>query len=1054
MAPPQRLQRALTDCTQPLGSTLEGSSLQTVQDYLATPDLVYQAILDKASTEPVNAATAGKCITLLERYLPRYPASREMLLRIDAFCEQAGVSLASHPRMIKSLQFLRLLVACLGPARPPEDAAAKPHQDGMLGGLHTRGSASEPPAGAAGLAPGLSPARTYSAPSPALDAQRPESGGAEGEAGAWRSTGGEGAAPSGGGDAGGGADTGPWVLEEAGVASWAVPHDMLALRWRGDLPWQRGGAPLTEFQPSLALDHPMESAAAALDPAAAAELRAALRDVVATQRAQQASSRGAAPLPRPRLRNSRPRLLFHPQPLAEAEPLDMGADEVATCLDALCWDAPEGPAREALAGGSGGSARQLCASALVRLVADLWLSAGPSAAFPLALLLLRRILGNEKAAVRARAFDLVYNLAVHGELLFRPPSSHPAPPAVADGNLAADTEVCREGDAGLCVNRTKSSAADEETERFRQWLRLLLFELLLLLAQRREDAEDVWQSALGALMHLTTAAGRPVAAWAAGLPAAAAAELLRCAERFRWGEQRCLLAVLLDSLLAPAASGGAFDPPLSAEAAAALGALLTTDTAADALCGALQGGAPYFGRPLADALSRPELQPLAALTLEQAAASEPKSMRILAAASADDGVGAAWLALQALLGAADAGDGAAAEARLLALLRASIERELAEHATDEEPEDSPARRRLSLLPALADAAGGATARAELARLLRHALAHAAPRANSALRLVRAVRRLLLYAKRQAALESAAALDLGDDEDGDPSPIPTPPLAPEAAERPDPAGARSGSLQASEAAERAQSEAQEAQNPRRIQPGVWAARDVDGMAIATLATTVSWLLDVAPPARFEAMLETAELLLALLLAHPAPSAAAAADSSPASSIPDPSQGLGGCSAGLSATATAAAAFLAGGAAAPVALLARVPPALLARLVRGLSPPIDTPISPGWAADAADARAAVTALAAARCRGDARALAAAGGEAAFAVLLGDAEARVRLRAAAFLRARLTARPAAHGRALRGLLAAAQAAGDERLLRNAYLALSTMMAADRSLFGAPVP
>lgn len=44
-------------------------------------------------------------------------------------------------------------------------------------------------------------------------------------------------------------------------------------------------------------------------------------------------------------------------------------------------------------------------------------------------------------------------------------------------------------------------------------------------------------------------------------------------------------------------------------------------------------------------------------------------------------VGTAWLTLQRLLGAADAGDGAAAEAWLLALLRASIERELAEQAS-------------------------------------------------------------------------------------------------------------------------------------------------------------------------------------------------------------------------------------------------------------------------------------------------------------------------------------------------------------------------------------
>ncbi len=79
--------------------------------------------------------------------------------------------------------------------------------------------------------------------------------------------------------------------------------------------------------------------------------------------------------------------------------------------------------------------------------------------------------------------------------------------------------------------------------------------------------------------------------------------------------------------------------------------------------------------------------------------------------------------------------------------------------------DSPPARRLSLLPAPADAAGGPTARGELARLLRHTLARARPGANPALRLVRAVRRLLLHAKRAAAVEAAAALDVGLPEPG-------------------------------------------------------------------------------------------------------------------------------------------------------------------------------------------------------------------------------------------------------------------------------------------------
>ena len=46
-----------------------------------------------------------------------------------------------------------------------------------------------------------------------------------------------------------------------------------------------------------------------------------------------------------------------------------------------------------------------------------------------------RILGDGSAAVRARACDLVHNLSVHGELLFQPPPSQPAPPATVRSPL-------------------------------------------------------------------------------------------------------------------------------------------------------------------------------------------------------------------------------------------------------------------------------------------------------------------------------------------------------------------------------------------------------------------------------------------------------------------------------------------------------------------------------------------------------------------------------------------------------------------------------------------
>ncbi len=93
------------------------------------------------------------------------------------------------------------------------------------------------------------------------------------------------------------------------------------------------------------------------------------------------------------------------------------------------------------------------------------------------------------------------------------------------------------------------------------------------------------------------------------------------------------------------------------------------------------------------------------------------------------------------------------------------------------------------------------------------------------------------------------------------------------------------------------------------------------------------------ARFEAMLETAELLLLLLLAHPAPP-------SPGAWNPGSNPVQGSCepAAGLAAAASPTGAFLAGGAGVPAELLARVPPALLARLARGLLPPPDAPVLP--------------------------------------------------------------------------------------------------------------
>ena len=92
---------------------------------------------------------------------------------------------------------------------------------------------------------------------------------------------------------------------------------------------------------------------------------------------------------------------------------------------------------------------------------------------------------------------------------------------------------------------------------------------------------------------------------------------------------------------------------------------------------------------------------------------------------------------------------------------------------------------------------------------------------------------------------------------------------------------------------------------------------------------------------------------------------------------------------------------------------------------------------------DTRAALVLLLIARCNMERTALQQAGGEALFTELLRDADARVRYHASLFVQQRLVATKAdQYRRALRHLTQQAQQANDEKLLRNPYLQISTML------------
>ncbi|KAK9809122.1 hypothetical protein WJX72_009687 [[Myrmecia] bisecta] len=519
---PPRLLRAVAESTQPYGPFLEGEALQTLQEYLADADCVdavYAAVLDRASAEPISLAVIDKCVAVLKRYLSRFHASPAMLQRISLFCAQAAASLGdASPMLLKSLIYLHSTLAQLSGS---EERVQLPRmaRDGGSGLMTPSGRV------AASRAHSMRSPQAQVLPSPSR-----------------RWGGGEGPPPASWGtqavQAREEAAPGPplLVLRERD-AGWAVGEDLLHWRWPSAagrrLDAEIGAALHLSYNLAALTGGSIASAAPHMVRAAqdVAVLQEHMQSVAAVQRVQlaQAGLYGTAADSKVRLRE-RPRLLFQYRAYSEQERLDMSQTDVAAVVGAVCaGDASNSPGQAA----QGGldiqireQERQVCSGLLIKLLLDLYLQAGADLAYPLALSLLHRAACCTDFEARARAFDVIFNLSLHAELLYSDQSHLQA--------ASSQEEISGPGVAS--VQTPDPAATDGRLLAVQQWLRMLLFELLQLVTQRNEQNEAVWRAGLGCLLHLASRAGRIKAGVMPELPMRVLAALLRCTERYQWSE--------------------------------------------------------------------------------------------------------------------------------------------------------------------------------------------------------------------------------------------------------------------------------------------------------------------------------------------------------------------------------------------------------------------------------------------------------------------------------------------------------------------------------------
>ncbi|KAG6734765.1 hypothetical protein I3842_01G286100 [Carya illinoinensis] len=169
---------------------------------------------------------------------------------------------------------------------------------------------------------------------------------------------------------------------------------------------------------------------------------------------------------------------------------------------------------------------------------------------PLTLSMLEEMLSSPKAACRARAFDLILNLGVHGHLL---------EPIITDTAATIVEEYSQESyfdnEGPLTIHgkgeedSIKKMDAFSAIDNFESWILNILYEILLLLVQREENEESVWASALSCLLYFVCDRGKILKNRLNGLDIRVVKALLETSRKNSWAEVvHCKLICMLTNM--------------------------------------------------------------------------------------------------------------------------------------------------------------------------------------------------------------------------------------------------------------------------------------------------------------------------------------------------------------------------------------------------------------------------------------------------------------------------------------------------------------------------